>query len=57
MLSALAQLFCMMIGHRRSARRAYLDASEHRWCSYCRHCGAPMQKAWPHGWRVKKAAA
>jgi hypothetical protein len=46
----LPRFLCRLIGHRRSARHAYVDAEEGRWRSFCRHCGAPLRKGWPLGW-------
>jgi len=51
----LPRFLCRLVGHRRSRRRAYLDPVERRWRSYCRHCGAPLRKDWPMGWRETEA--
>jgi len=51
MFRSVFRLFCKAFGHHRSRRRAYLDPTEHRWRSYCRRCGTPMQKTAVHGWQ------
>jgi hypothetical protein len=45
-------LLCRLIGHRRSARGAFVDPVERRWHSRCRRCGTPMRKHGLHGWEV-----
>jgi hypothetical protein len=41
-------LVCRLIGHKRSRRDArWID---HRWISYCRHCGALMVRQGPRQW-------
>jgi hypothetical protein len=44
-------LLCSIIGHRRSARRAYFDPRLDVWRSYCRRCGKPMVRTAPGHWR------
>jgi hypothetical protein len=43
------RLFCMVVGHRRSRSRAYLDPDGRR-RSYCRRCATPMRKDAVRGW-------
>jgi hypothetical protein len=47
----LPPFLCRLIGHRRSAKLAYIDPEERRWRSYCRRCGAPMRKHGLYGWQ------
>jgi hypothetical protein len=49
-MSILPRFLCRLLGHRRSARGAYVDP-ERRWRSYCRRCGAPLRKEGLLGWR------
>ena len=51
MRTFLPPFLCRLIGHRRSARLAYVDPVLHRWRSRCRFCGTGLLKDGVHGWQ------
>ena len=51
MRNFLPVFLCRLIGHRRSARLAYIDPVQHRWRSRCRRCGTRLWKDGLLGWQ------